>query len=32
MNNECHAVTFVEPLLAEDPQRYVMFPIKNNAI
>jgi ribonucleoside-diphosphate reductase subunit M2 len=32
MNNEYHAVTFVEPLLAVDPQRYVMFPIKNNAI
>jgi ribonucleoside-diphosphate reductase subunit M2 len=25
-------VTFTEPLLAEDPQRYVMFPIKNSAI
>ena len=32
INNEYHAVTFVEPLLAVDPQRYVMFPIKNNAI
>jgi len=25
-------VTFTEPLLAEDPQRYVMFPIKNSTI
>jgi len=29
MNN---TTIFDEPLLSEDPQRYVMFPIKNNAI